>query len=166
MMVYHRSHLPILLPLWMLIINNLFFLMFFCQLISSSTKFDNRALNIVKSIDDYLCQNHIFTCFFRQSYHQLFDQQQSNNCKSLLILHLCIHYDTDIIRMCRQSILSQVQKILIAETPTYCFTLSVYKTLSAQHLRSIALPRMTINCRIFMFFLILLSFAIRRRIYS
>jgi len=166
MMVYLQNHLSILLPSWSLIIINSFFLMFFCQLISSSSEFDNRALNIVKSIDDYLCKNHIFTCFFRQPYHQLFDQQQSNKCKSLLILHLCIHYDTDLIRICRQSILSEIQQNLISETPTYCFNLSVYKTLSAQHLRSIALPRTTINCRIFVFFLILLSFAIRRRIYS
>jgi len=148
------------LPSWSLIIINFLFLIFFCQLISSSTKFDNRALAIVKSIDDYFCQNYIFTCFFRQRYHQLFDQQQSNNCKSLLILHSCLHYDTDSIRICRQSILSQIQINLINETPTYCFTSSVYKTLSTQHLYSIALPRTTINCRIFVFFLIIILFVI------
>jgi hypothetical protein len=149
-------------------ITNSFILIFFCQLISSSSKFDNRALTIVKSIDDYLCQNYIFTCFFRQRYHQLFDQQQEqqqfNNCKSFLILYSCLHYDIDSIRICSQSILSQVQKNLTNQTPTYCFTSSVYKILHAQHLRSIALPRTTINCRIFVLFVLLISFAIRRRI--
>ncbi|CAF1403505.1 unnamed protein product [Rotaria sordida] len=126
--------------------------MFFCQLISSSSsssKFNNQALTIVKSIDDYLCQNYIFTCFFRQRYYQSYVQQQINNCKSFLILYSCLHYDTESIRMCHQPILNQVKLNLADQTPIYCLTSSIYKTLYIQHLSSKALPKMTISWQIF-----------------
>ncbi len=144
-MVYLRSHLSI----WSLIRTNLFLTIYFCQ----SSNSDHRILTIVKSMDDYLCQNYVFTCFFRQRYHQ----EQSDNCKSPLILHSCLHYDTDSIHICRQSILIEAKKKLLNETPTYCFTSSRYKTFTAQHLRSIAVPRMTLNCQIFVFILLLIS---------
>jgi hypothetical protein len=164
MMVYVRFHLLILLLTWSLVIVNSFLLIFFCQSVSSSSKSDNRTMIIVKSIDDYLCQNHIFTCFFRRRYHPSFNQQESDNCKSLLILRSCLHYDTESIRLCPQITLNQAKHNLTDETPTYCFTSSVYKTFYTQHLHSIALPRTTINCQIFMFFLLLISFTIRMRI--
>lgn len=161
-MVYLRCFLSILLPSWLI---HSFCLIFLCQFISSSTKIDNRALTIVKSIDDYFCQNYIFTCFFRQRYHQLFDHEQCNKYKSFLILYSCLQYDIDSLRICERSIVSQVQRTLINKIPKYCFTSSVYKTLSTQHLHSIALPKTIIHCRIFVFFFVFILFAIRRRMY-
>jgi hypothetical protein len=160
MMVYRQFHLPC----WSLIRTNSVFLIFFCQLISSSSKFDNRALIIIKSIDNYLCQNYVFTCFFRQRYYPSLDQQQFDKCQFLLILHLCLHYDTNSIRVCNQSILNRTKTYLTNETSTYCFTSSVYKTLYAQHLYSSAVPRTTINSDIFMLFILFISFAVRMRV--
>jgi hypothetical protein len=162
-MVYSRFYLSILLPFWSVLISHSFFLIFFSPFISSSSNIDNRAMTIVKSIDDYLCQNYVFTCFFREKYHQLFDHPPSDHCKSLLILHSCLHYDTDLIRMCRTSLLNQTKKNLTHITPVYCFTSSAYKIFSTQHLRSIALPRTTINGRILVFFLLLVLFVMRMR---
>jgi hypothetical protein len=139
------------LPSWSSISTRIFFLIFFCQLISSTSKFDNRVLKIIKSIDNYFCQNYVFSCFFRQRYYQSLNQQEFANCKSFLILHSCLYYDTNTIRMCHQSILNQTKKYLSNETPTYCFTSSVYKTFYSQHLYSIAGPRTTINYELFVF---------------
>ena len=159
-MIYLRFNLSLS---WLLITTNLFFLMFFCQLISSSSNFNHRALTIVKSIDNYLCQNYVFTCFFRQRYHQSFSQQHTDNCKSLLILRSCLHYDIDSMHVCDQSTISQTKTYLADELPTYCFTSSTHGTLSAQHLRSIAQPRMIINRQKMIVFLLLISFFIRMR---
>jgi hypothetical protein len=172
MMVYLQFHLPIVLLPWSSININIirfcsFFLMFSSQfiLLSSSSKSNDRALKIVQSIDDYLCQNHVFTCLFRQRYHQSLDNHQQH-CKYLFILRSCLHYDTDTIRMCDQSTLSQTKQNLAKETPTYCFISSLYKALRAQHLRSIALPRTTVKCRILVLFLLFISFIIRIRVCS
>ncbi|UJR26637.1 hypothetical protein I4U23_007955 [Adineta vaga] len=106
---------------------------------SSSFDYDDRAVTIVQSIDDYICKNYVFTCLYRQRYHQSFDnQQQSDKCKSLLILHSCLHYDTEIHRVCYQSILHRAKLYLENDTPKHCFTSSVYKNFQAQHLRSTA----------------------------
>ncbi|CAF0774802.1 unnamed protein product [Adineta steineri] len=153
-MVYIRFHLSIILNSW-----------FFCQLISSTSKFNNRALVIVKSIDDYLCQNYILTCYFRQRYHKLFDEEKSNDCKSLLIIHSCLYYDRDSIRMCSQFTLNQVKTNLTNETPLSCFTSSIYKVFYTQRLHSIALSRITTCCPILVFFLLFILFIIRKTIY-
>lgn len=138
----------------MIIRTNLFLLIFFYQIISSSSNIDHRVLTIVKSMNDYFCQNYVFSCFFRQYYHR----EQSDNCKSFFILYSCLYYDTDSIHMCNQSILIEAKKKLFNQTPTYCFTSSRYKTFFAQHLRSIAVPRMiTLDCHIFVFILLLIS---------
>ncbi|CAF4645237.1 unnamed protein product, partial [Rotaria socialis] len=115
--------------------------MFFSQIISSS-KFDHQPLTIVKSIDDYFCQNYVLTCFFRQRYHQSIVQQQDNVCKSFLILRSCLYNDNDSIRMCHQTTLNRVKSVLTNETPMYCLTSSLYKNLQIQNLRSRAtLPK-------------------------
>jgi hypothetical protein len=140
--------------------------MFSSQIISlsSSSQPDDRAFTIVKTIDDYLCQNHVFTCFFRQRYHKAFDyQQQPDNCKTLLILHSCLHHDTDTKRNCDQETLRQAKLKLDKETPKLCFTSSVYKTFYAQHLYSIAPSRSIVKCQIFVIFFLLISFVIKIR---
>ncbi|CAF2641409.1 unnamed protein product [Rotaria sp. Silwood2] len=136
--------------------------MFFCQLISSSSKFNDQALTIVKSIDNYLCQNYVFTCFFRQRYHQSYVQQQYNNCKSFLILRSCLYYDKDSIHMCHQTTLNQAKLSLVNITPMYCLTSPIYKTLYMQHLPSRALLKTTINWQIFIsFFSLFILFVIK-----
>ncbi len=173
-MVSIRFHIPVLLRSYSIINSNINYnliglcsicLMFFSQIIpSTSSEFDNRALTIVKSIDEYLCKNYVFTCFFRQRYHQSYDnQQQTDNCRSLLILHSCLHYDTDTTRMCYQSTLIRAKLNLDNETPRHCFTSSVYKTFYAQHLRSIASSRTIVKCQIFVLFFLLISFIIKIR---
>ncbi|CAF2620732.1 unnamed protein product [Rotaria sp. Silwood2] len=155
-MVYIRFHLPVLLPSYSIVTRNVNYnlirlysicLIFFSQIIiSSCSKFDDKALTIAKTIDDYLCQNFVHTCFFRQRYHTSHDnQQQFDNCKSLLILHSCLYYDTDTIRMCHQSQLNLVKINLGNEAPRHCFTSSVYKNFYAQHLRSISPARTTVK---------------------
>ena len=139
-------------------------LIFFSQLIFSSslsTKSNNdRVFTITKSIDDYMCQNYVFTCFFRNRYHQ----QQSDDCKSLLILHSCFHYDVDTIRMCHEGALNRLRKLLDEQTPKQCFTSTVYQNFYAQHLRSIAPSRTIVKCQIFVvLFLLLISFIIKIR---
>jgi hypothetical protein len=172
-MVYIRFHLPVLLSSYSIVTSNVNYnlirlysicLIFFSQIISSSSKPNDRALDIAKSIDGYLCQNHVLTCFFRQRFHSLLDnQQQSDNCKSLLILHSCLHYDTDTIRECYQSTLNRAKVNLGNATPKHCFTSSVYKTFYAQHLRSIAPSRTIVKCQIFVLFFLLISFVIKIR---
>lgn len=140
-------------------------LIFFSQMIFSSSslslssKANDQVFTITKSIDDYMCQNYVLTCFFRNRYHQ----QQSDDCKSLLILHSCFHNDVDTIRMCNGPLLNHLRKILDDQTPKQCFTSSVYKTFYAQHLRSIAPSRPIIKCQIFVLFLLLISFIIKIR---
>jgi hypothetical protein len=173
-MFYRRFHLPVLLP--SIATSNINYnlirlcsicLIFCSQIISSSPseKIDDKAFTIVKSIDNYLCENYIFTCFFRQRYHKSFDsQQQSDNCKSLLILHSCLHHDTDTKRMCYQSTstLSEA-KIKLDNDAKHCFTSSVYKAFYAQHLYSIAPSRTIFKCQIFVIFSLLISFVIKIR---
>ncbi|CAF4678084.1 unnamed protein product, partial [Rotaria sp. Silwood1] len=134
-MIYIRFHLPVLLPSYSIVTHNINYnlirlysicFMFFFQIIfSSCSTFDNRGLTIAKSIDDYICQNYVVTCLFRQRFHPSDDnQQQFYNCKSLLILHSCLYYDTDTIRMCQQSILNLAKINLGNEAPKHCFTSS------------------------------------------
>ncbi len=167
-MVYLRFHLPVLLSSYTTKINYNFLrlssicFMFFSQIISASSLSSNpneRAVIIAQSINDYNCQNHVFTCYFRNRHHP----QQSDNCKSLLILHSCFHYDTDTKRMCNQTVLNHVRQNLDKETPGHCFTSSVYKTFYAQHLRSIAPSRTIVKCQIFVLFFLLISFIIKIR---
>ncbi|CAM4862510.1 unnamed protein product [Rotaria socialis] len=154
-MVYLRFHLLILVPFWSLITAILFVLMFFSQIISSS-KFDHQPLTIVKSIDDYFCQNYVLTCFFRQRYHQSIVQQQDNVCKSFLILRSCLYNDNDSIRMCHQTTLNRVKSVLTNETPMYCLTSSLYKNLQIQNLRSRAtLPKTAVHWQIFVLLFII-----------
>lgn len=133
-------------------------LMLFSQIkpsYSLSSKYDDRAVTIVRSIDEYLCQNYVFTCFYRHRYHQSFDNQQdSDNCKSLLILHSCLNYDSDVLRICYQSILHRTKVYLENDTPKHCFTSSVYKNFHAQHLRSTASSRTFPKCPIVVLFLL------------
>jgi hypothetical protein len=130
-----------------------FVLIFICQIISFSSNVDHRIMTIVKSMNDYFCQNYVFTCFFRQHYHQ----EQADDCKSFFILHSCLYYDTDSIHMCHRSILTDAKKKLFDKTPEYCFTSSTYRMFSAQHIRSIAIPRITLDYHIFVFILLIIS---------
>ena len=131
---------------------------------SLSSKYDDRAVTIVRSIDDYLCQNYVFTCFYRHRYHQSFDNQHdSNNCKSLLILHSCLNYDSDVLRICYQSILHRTRVYLENDTPKHCFTSSVYKNFHAQHLRSTASSRTFPKCSLVMLVLLVIWFVIKIR---
>ena len=141
------------------------FLIYFCPPVSSSPKINNQALTIVKSIDDYLCQNFLFTCFFRQQYHLplLQQQQQLSNCKYFLILHSCLNYDDDSINMCRQDILNEAKLNLVDRTPIYCFTPLAYKNFYAQHLSSMAQLSIIVNWQIFVLFFLFISFIIRIR---
>jgi hypothetical protein len=79
-MVYIRFHLPILLSSYSIINSNINYnfirlssicLIIFSQIISSSSESNDQALMIAKSIKEYLCQNHVFTCFFRKRFHPL-----------------------------------------------------------------------------------------------
>jgi hypothetical protein len=141
--------------------------MFFSQIISSSSsspKSNDQAVIIAKSLKEYHCQNHALTCFFRSRHHQYIDkQQQTDNCKPLLILHSCLHYDTDTMRFCEQSALNRAKMKLDKEMPGHCFTSSVYKTFYAEHLRSIAPSRTIVKCQIFVLFFLFISFIIKIR---
>ncbi len=149
-MIYLRFHLPVLLTKidYNFIQLCSIFLIFFSQTISASSKSNDQAFIIAKSLDDYFCQNCVFSCYFRNRHHQ----QQLDNCTSLLILHSCLHYDTDTKLRCNQTALNHVRKILDDKTPRHCFTSSVYKTFYAQHLRSIAPERTIVKCQIFVLF--------------
>ena len=129
---------------------------------------DDRALTIVRSIDEYLCKNYLLTCFFRQRYHESFDDDNQKPtsldlCKSLLILHSCLHHDTDTMRICSSTTVNRAKLNLNLETPKHCFTSSVYKTFFAQHLRSLALSSTALEWPIVVLFLLLISFVIRIR---
>lgn len=164
-MIYLRFHLTVFFYInlhshWIRIYS--ICLIFFSQMIFSSslsTKANDQVLTITESIDDYMCRNYVLTCFFGNRYHQ----QQSDDCKSILILHSCFHYDADTIRMCNRPLLNRLRKILDNQTPKQCFTSSVYKTFYAQHLRSIAPSRTIVKCQLFVLFLLLISFIIKIR---
>ena len=169
-MVYLQIDLSILFTSYMIINSNILrlysiCLIFFSQiLLSSSSNFNDRGLIIAKSINDYACQTHVLTCYFRKCHHQLFDsKQQSDVCKSYLILHSCLHYDTDTIRVCEQSLLHRTKIKLDNQIPKHCFTSSVYKTFCAQHLRSIAPLTTIVNYQIFVLFFLLILFIIKKR---
>jgi hypothetical protein len=134
---------------------------------ASLSSSNDRALTIVQSIDEYLCNNYVFTCFFRQRHHQSLNQNQQtksvDHCKSLLILHSCLHHDTDTLRICSTFTVNRAKINLSLETPPHCFTSSVYKMFYAQHLRSIAPSSITFKCQIFVLFFVLISFVIRLR---
>jgi hypothetical protein len=175
-MFYLRFHLPVLLSSYSFITSNINYnsirlysicLMFLSQIISSSSSSpisNDRALIIAISIKEYICQNHVLTCFFRKRHHQFDNEQELDNCKSFLILHSCLHYDTDTTRMCYPSTLSRAKLNLDNETPRHCFTSSVYKTFYAQHLRSITPSRTIVKCQIFVLFSLLISFVIKIRV--
>lgn len=177
-MPYMRFHLPVLLPSCSIISNivncncirlySICALFYFQILVSSSSlssKYKDHAVNLTESIDEYLCQNYVMTCYFRRRHHASFDNQlPSDNCKPLLILHSCLHHDTDTIRICRQSSLNLVKINLGKETPKHCFTSSMYKKFYAQHLRSISPARTTVKCQISMLLFLLISFVIRIRV--
>lgn len=119
-------------------------------------KGDERIITIVKSIDDYLCENSLFTCFFRQRYHH----ERVDYCQSLLILHSCLQFETDLIDYCRLSKLTEARLNLFNQTFIYCRTSSIYRTSSIQHLHSIT---MTLNHPLFVCILLLILFMIRIR---
>ena len=160
-MIYLRFHLPVLLTR----INYSFIqlcsicLICFPSTISTSTKTNDEAFTIAQSIDDYFCQNHVFSFYFRNRHHQ----QQSDNCISFLILHSCFYHDNDTKRLCSRTILNRVRQMLDDRMPKHCFTSSVYKTFYAQHLRSIAPARTIVKCQIFVLFFLLISFIIKIR---
>jgi hypothetical protein len=179
-MFYLRFHLPVLLSSYSFITSNINYnsirlysicLIFLSQIISSSSSSpisNDRALIIAISIKEYICQNHVLTCFFRKRHHQFDNEQELDNCKSFLILHSCLHYDTDTIRVCDQSArdqsdLNHAKLKLDKEIPRNCFTSSVYKTFYAQHLRSIAPSRTIVKCQIFVLFFLFISFIIKIR---
>ena len=122
---------------------------------------NDRIRTIVRSSgdDDYFCENYLWTCFFRQRYHQ----ERVDYCKSLLILHSCLHYDTDVMHCCRLSTLIQVRVSLFNETRTYCFTSSIYRTFASQHLHSISSPRLILNYPLFLAVLLLIVLTTRIR---
>lgn len=134
---------------------------------SALTSSDDRALTIVRSIDEYLCKNYLLTCFFRQRYHESFDDDDGGDqkptsldlCKSLLILHSCLHHDTDTMRICSSTTVNRAKLNLNLETPKHCFTSSVYKTFFAQHLRSLVPSSTALKWPI----VVLISFVIRIR---
>lgn len=133
---------------------------------SALTSSDDRALTIVRSIDEYLCKNYLLTCFFRQRYHESFDDDDGDQkptsldlCKSLLILHSCLHHDTDTMRICSSTTVNRAKLNLNLETPKHCFTSSVYKTFFAQHLRSLVPSSTALKWPI----VVLISFVIRIR---
>lgn len=161
-MVYIRFHLPILLSSCTFVNSNINYkfihlcsicLIFLSQIISSSSsslQFTEHTSSIIHSFDGS-CRNYIHTCYFRKSHHEesYDNQQQTDECRQLLILHKCLRYDTSIKLYCSQTILNTARLKINKETPKSCFTLSIYKTIFAQHLRSIA-PSRTINkCPIF-----------------
>ncbi|CAF0984935.1 unnamed protein product [Adineta steineri] len=174
-MVSIHLRLPILLSSYYYIINsNINYnlirlysicLIFFSQIIPlSSSKFDDQVLDIVHSMDGDMCRNYVFTCLFRQRYHKSFDnQQQTGNCKYLLILHSCLQYDTDITGICYKLSLNRAKSRLDNDSLKHCFTSSVYKNFHAQHLRSIAPTRTIMKCQIFVLFFLLISFVIKIR---
>jgi len=174
-MVYIRFYLPVLLSSYSIVNSNINYnfirlcsicLMFIPQIISSSSlpESNDQALMIVQSINDYICRTHALTCIFRKRFYPLFDnQQQFDDCKTLLILKSCLNYDTDTIDVCDQSALDISRRNLDNTTPRHCFTSSVYKTFYAQHLRSIAPSRTIVKCQIFVLFFLLISFIIKIR---
>lgn len=175
-MVSIRFHLPVLLSTYSFVTSYLtynsirlssIYLLFFSQIIvSSSSKPSETALDIVKSIDDYLCQNTVFTCIFRQRFHESSDgnEQEYENCKYLLILHSCLHHDIDTTTKCPSSTLNHAQRHVTRKAPKHCFTSSVYENFYAQHLRSISSARTTIKCQIFILLFLVISFVIRIRV--
>ena len=114
----------------------------FIPVLSSLAPSDDQALTIVQSIDEYICQNYALTCFFRQRHHQSNENDARRKsldfCKSLLILHSCLHYDADTRQVCSKGSLNRAKIHLTRETPEHCQTSSVYKTYYAQHLHSFA----------------------------
>lgn len=139
-----------------------------CSHISPSiapSTYEDRALAIVQSIDDYLCQNYVSSCTFRQRYHQSAESRQhGDNCKPLLILHSCLHHDPEIPRICHPSIIHRARVYLENDTPKRCFTSSVYKSFRAQHLRSTAPTRLAnVKCHVVVLFCLAISFVIKIR---
>jgi len=160
-----RFHLPVLLPSSsnsMTIFYSIY-LIFSCQLIplASSSSY-NLVRNLTESIENYLCQTYIQTCFFRERYHPSpSNQAQIDKCKSLLILHSCLYHDFDTKRICDQKVLKQTRLSLDKQIPEDCFTSSVYKTFYAKHLRSIAPSRTIFKRSIFILFSLFISFIIK-----
>lgn len=159
-MVSIRFHLPILLSTYTFVnstINYKFIrlcsicLIFLSQIISlSSADSNDHAMTIVHTFDEYFCQTQVTSCLFRKRYHQLHDNpQQTDNCRLLLILRLCLHHDTEIPRICNKTVLNGVRIHLRNETQRNCLSSSVYKNFYAQHLLSIAPSRTIIKCQIF-----------------
>jgi hypothetical protein len=170
-MFYLSFHSPVALSSYLfppLIGYSTIYFMVLAQFVSSSlTPSDDRALTIVQSIDEYLCKNYLLTCFFRQRYHDSFDDEQQaaslDLCKSLFILHSCLHYDTDTMRICSSATVNRAKLNLNLETPKHCFTSSVYKTFYAQHLRSLVPSSTALKRPIVVLFSVLISFVIRIR---
>jgi len=129
---------------------------------SSSSTFNDPAVDIVKSINDYACETRVSTCLFRQRHHQSFDnnQQSSDRCKFLLILRFCLDHDLALTHDCLSSTLSYVKTRLRSETPSHCFDSPSYKIMYAQHLRSIAPSRTTVKCSTFVILLFLSLLAV------
>ena len=117
-------------------------LLFYASSVRPSS--NDRALILVRSIDDYLCQNYVFTCFFRQRHHPSPEKHQADPCRSLLILRSCLHHDIDTIRMCHSPALTQAKNDLRSEASTSCLTSSMRKALPIQHLHSLAPARPTL----------------------
>ena len=174
-MVYIRFHLSALLQYYSVVTSNVDYnlvqllsicLIFLSQIMSSSSsKSDDTALIIAKSIDAYICRNHVFTCFFRQRHHSSPDNQQlSDRCKFLLILRFCLHYDNDTKTNCNESELNLAKIKLCNKTSQHCLTPSVYKTFYAQHLCSISTSTATIKCQIFVLLLLLILLVIKIKV--
>ena len=165
-MFYRRFHLPVLLPSHSMVTTHLvgvcsILLMFIS---TSSAKFDDRALTLVKSIDEYLCKNYVFTCFFRQRHHHVEHPPSADNCKSLLILHSCLHYDADTIRMCSAATVTRAKHSLEQDTPKHCFTSSLYKSLASQHLRSMGTSSTACQYQTFVLFVVVVVLLVSSRL--
>ena len=138
-------------------------LILYIQIVSSLTSsVDDRAIAIVKSIDEYLCHNYLLTCFFRQRHHPK-HVKSVDQCKSLLILHSCLHHDIETRQICSPSAVDRAKFSLRMETPSQCFTSSVYKNFYAQHLRSIAPSSAVLKCPTDVLLSVLISLVIRIR---
>jgi hypothetical protein len=120
-----------------------------CALASPFSNVDHQLLQIIRSIDDDLCETYILTCFYRQQYHRLLSDQLSDNCKPRLILHSCLRHYPATIHMCPLLALRQAKKDLANATSAYCFTSPIYQAFYIQHLHSIAPFGMTLNWQTF-----------------
>lgn len=92
---------------------------YFSQKMFSFSFVDDGALRIIKSIDEYLCQNYLLTCFFRQRFYSQ-SNKKNDSCQSFFILCSCLNDDVNSIRICHPLTLKQVRNNFVDQIPTSC----------------------------------------------